>query len=252
MSLLRLLLDAVLDFLYPRIDCVCCGKRLEKSALQGICGNCMEYMPFIRDPKCSLCGKPIFEENSAEEHSEPSGKQICTECRFHVHNYDQALAVFEYSITIKELIHRYKYDGEYGLSRTFGFFMSELLKKSGWDIHMIIPVPLHKNRLKSRGFNQAALLSDYLSQRSGIPSAEDVLIRCVDTKTQTGFNRYQRAENLKNAFTVVNPPAVKGRNILLIDDVHTTGATVDSCSRVLHQAGAGKVYVITIASVLSE
>ena len=148
MSSLRLLLDTVLDFLYPRIDCT--AGEAAKSALQESAATVWNICPSSGIPNAHLV-EPISEESSAGEHSEPSGKQICTECRFHVHNYDQALAVFEYSITIKELIHRYKYDGEYGLSRTFGFFMSELLKKSGWDIHMIIPVPLHKNRLKSGG-----------------------------------------------------------------------------------------------------
>jgi|LSQX01.3.fsa_nt_gb competence protein ComFC len=238
---LRLLLDAALDFIYPRIYCVCCGERLEKRAVHGICDNCCEAMPFIHDPRCHVCGKPAPEES-----------ETCPECRYHNHEYDRALAVFEYSATIRELIHRFKYNKEYTLSRTFGYFMTELLMECGWTADMIIPVPLHKNRLKSRGFNQSALLGDYLSQRINIPCEEDILIRSIDTKTQTGFHRQDRLKNLKNAFTVICPEKVEGRNILLVDDVHTTGATVDSCSKELRRAGAGKIYVITAAAVLSD
>jgi len=174
-------------------------------------------------------------------------QELCRDCKLYGHDYNKALSAFEYSITVRELIHRYKYYGEYSLSRTFAFFMSELLEKSGWEIDYIIPVPLHKNRLKSRGFNQAALLGDYISYRHKIPCLDNILVRTVDTKSQTGFNREKRALNLMNAFMVVRPDAVKGRNILLIDDVYTTGATVDSCSRELHKSGAENVYVLTFA-----
>ena len=135
----RLLLDAVLDILYPRINCILCDKPLEKGAAHGICNHCTDTLPFIYPPRCTVCSKPTEAENL-----------MCKECRLHGHDYDQALAVFEYSITIRELIHRYKYGGEYSLSRTLGYFMSELLKQSTWQVDMIIPVPLHKNRLKSR------------------------------------------------------------------------------------------------------
>ncbi len=241
MSQLRLLMDGVLDFLYPPIDCVCCGKRLEKRAIHGICKHCHDNMPFIHEPKCTVCSRPVNDET-----------EVCLECKYHRHSYDQALAVFEYSVVIKDLIHRYKYGGEYSLSRTFGFFLSEQLQVSGWKVDLMIPVPLHTNRQKSRGFNQSALLGDYLSQRNRIPCKDDVLVRSIDTQTQTGFNRDKRAENLKDAFTVVDPQAIKNKSILIIDDVHTTGATVDGCSRMLRQAGARKIYVLTIATVVLE
>jgi competence protein ComFC len=241
MSQIRLLLNGVLDFLYPPIDCVCCGKHLEKRAIHGICKHCCDNLPFIHEPRCEICSRPINEE-----------AEVCMECKYHSHSYDQALAVFEYSVVIKDMIHRFKYGGEYSLSRTLGYFLSEQLKLSGWQVDLMVPVPLHKNRQKSRGFNQSALLGDYLSQRNSISCKEDVIIRSVDTQSQTGFNRVKRAENLKEAFTVAKPQAVKDKNILLVDDVHTTGATVDSCSRALRQAGAKKIYVLTIATVLLD
>ena len=235
------MLDAFLDIIYPRIYCILCHRRLEKKALHGVCNYCIDTLPFINSPRCSLCSKPVEVENI-----------LCRECRLFGHDYDQALAVFEYSITMRELIHRYKYGREYNLSRTLGYFMSELLKSCPWQVDMIIPVPLHKNRQKERGFNQAALLGEYISRRNHIPCVEEILIRSVDTKTQTGFDRYSRTVNLKNAFVISesNEEKIKGRNVLLIDDVHTTGATADSCSKVLHQAGASKVYLLTIAVVI--
>lgn len=236
-----LILDAFLDIIYPRIYCILCGERLEKKALHGICNHCLESLPFIHPPRCAWCSKPVEGENA-----------ICQECRLYGHDYDQAVAVFEYSITMRELIHRYKYGREYSLSRTLGYFMRETLDKTAWNVDLIIPVPLHENRLKSRGFNQAALLAEYLSQRTGIPCRQDILIRRVDTKTQTSLSRHERTENLKDAFAIVGSgqDRIKDKNILLVDDVHTTGATADSCSKVLRQAGADKVYVLTIAAVL--
>lgn len=179
---------------------------------------------------------------------EDEAEQQCPDCKGYSHSFDQGLSVFELSSSVQELIYRYKYEKEFHLSRTFAFFMSELLKESGWKADMILPVPLHKNRLKFRGFNQAALLGDYISYQHSIPCIDNVLIRSTDTKTQTGFNRPERAENLKNAFTVAKPEAIKDKNILLIDDVYTTGATADSCCSELRRFGSQKVYVLTIAT----
>jgi len=240
----RPLLDAVLDMIYPRMDCVLCGQPLEKDAVQGICSNCLEFLPFIREPRCSVCGKPLEETEGAEE----TERRYCPDCRRVSHDFDQALSVFEFSLSVRELIHRYKYGKEFSLSRTFGFFLSELLRESGWQADGIVPVPLHKNRLRSRGFNQSVLLGDSISGHLGIPCMDQVLIRNIDTKTQTGFNRRQRAENLKNAFIVKDPVPIRGKSILLIDDVYTTGATADSCSRVLRRAGAKGIYLLTIAT----
>jgi competence protein ComFC len=236
-----LMLDALLDIIYPRINCILCHRRLDKKAVHGVCDHCVDTLPFIHPPRCTVCGKPVVAEDT-----------VCKECSLHGHDYDQAIAVFEYSITMRELVHRYKYGREYSLSRTFGYFMDQLLKSCSWQVDMIIPVPLHKNRQKERGFNQAALLGEYISQRNQIPCEQRILIRSVDTKTQTSLSRYERTVNLKNAFTIAKSGEVKikEKNILLVDDVHTTGATADSCSKVLRQAGASKVYVLTTAAVL--
>jgi competence protein ComFC len=211
----RPLLDAALDIIYPRIDCVSCSRLLAKDAIHGLCRNCSDFLPYIREPKCTLCGKPLEDE----------GEKHCPDCQKYGHHFDQALSVFELSISVQELIYRYKYDREFSLSRTLAYFMSQALQASQWKVDLILPVPLHKNRLKHRGFNQAALLGDYISYHNKIVCMDSVLIRNTDTKTQTGLNRLQRAQNLRNVFTVTNPDIVKGNNILLVDDVYTTGAT---------------------------
>lgn len=231
-------MDATLDIIYPRIDCVSCSRLLTKDAIHGLCRSCSDFMPYIREPKCSICGKPL----------EGTEEGLCPDCLRYSHHFDQALSVFELSITVQELIYRYKYGREFGLSRTLAHFMLQALKASKWELDMILPVPLHKNRLKHRGFNQAALLADYISYHSKIASMYKVLVRNTDTKTQTGLNRIQRAENLKNVFTVTNPDMVKNKNILLVDDVYTTGATADSCSLALKEAGASRIYVLTVAT----
>jgi len=235
---LRTILDATLDLIYPRIYCVRCGKLLQKNAVHGLCNICCDSMPFIHAPKCSTCGKPL---DNAEILS-------CPDCIEYKHHFDQGLSVFELNTSVQELIYRYKYYKEFSLNRTFAHFMVELLYEANWHVDLIIPVPLHKNRLKSRGFNQSSLLGDYISQRYNIPCLDTILLRNVDTKTQTGFSRWERAKNLQNAFSVVQSEKIKDKNILLIDDIYTSGATADNSSSKLKESGANKVYILTVAT----
>ncbi len=174
--------------------------------------------------------------------------RLCPDCLRADHVFDAGLSVFEYVEPIRGLVHRYKYSKEYYLGRSLAYFMAELYRASGWKAQVVIPVPLHKNKLKSRGFNQALLLAEYVAHRCRMACLTDVLVRQVDTGTQTRLSRREREENLKHAFHIAKPFRIAGRDILLIDDIYTTGATVDNCSRALKSAGAGMVYVLTLAT----
>ncbi|HPT78789.1 MAG TPA: ComF family protein [Candidatus Atribacteria bacterium] len=235
---INLIISAALDLIYPRVYCELCGSPLEKSAHSGFCGTCHASLPFIAGPRCHKCGKPLKTE----------ADRLCPDCFSIEHAFEAGLPVFEYIEPVRGLVHRYKYDREYHLGRSLAYFMAELYRASGWKAQIAIPVPLHKNKLKTRGFNQALLLAEYLAHKCRIACLDGVLVRRVDTGTQTRLSRREREENLRDAFHVVKPSKIAGKDILLIDDIYTTGATVDNCSKALKNAGAGAVYVLTLAT----
>ncbi len=237
---LKLLKEAILSILYPRsLFCISCGKQISGISKRGVCGLCYESLPFIGQTSCISCGRPI--EDSDEK---------CVECKRHGYCFDKGISVFEYSQSIQQLIHRFKYYNQYYLSSSLGYLMYEAYKeRGGWRVDVIIPVPLHPKREKSRGYNQSALLADSVSCFLGINNREEVLIRKIDTPTQTRLSGAERRKNLTDAFEVADCKSIEGKCILLIDDVFTTGATADICSRVLKEAGARKVYILTLASV---
>jgi len=244
----RLFMEAVLGFIYPRsLYCVLCGNTLMPGARMGVCDACCSSLPFIHPPTCRTCGKPVEQADFLVGDETVEG--ICPDCLHVSHDFLQATSVFEYTSSIQKLIYRYKYDGEYSLGATFSVFMAEALTGHfGWKVDLVLPVPLHPNRLKRRGFNQSAVLSTHIAEICGIDHSEDILCRCIDTPTQTRLGRHGRAENLKNAFCVRDKSKIDGKTLLLIDDVYTTGATADSCTIALKKAGAAGVFVLTLAT----
>ncbi|MFY9520567.1 MAG: ComF family protein [Caldicoprobacterales bacterium] len=235
---IRPLVHTVLDLLYPLVYCDICQYPLDKGVSHSFCPACLSTLPLIRDPRCKKCGKPLREDLM----------DYCRDCQASRHLFTAGLSVYEYTQTIRDLIYRYKYQGETSLARTFGLLMGDLFAESAWPIDLVMPVPLHKRKESYRGFNQSSLLADYIAYRQGLAFRDDVLLREIDTDKQASLTRQDRMKNLKGAFTVVKPSIIKDKNILLIDDVYTTGATVDSCTASLKEAGAAKVFVLTLAT----
>ncbi len=150
---------------------------------------------------------------------------------------------------IRELIHRLKYNREIWIVKTLGRILVQGLddvRLSAQDFDAIVPVPLHQKRLREREFNQAALLAGQLSRASGLP-VRDVLVRSRYTGTQTALDRAERRQNLRNAFSLRKNADVTDQNLLLIDDVLTTGSTLDACAAVLLEQGAESVRALTLA-----
>lgn len=164
-----------------------------------------------------------------------------------------------YRAGLLKLIHRFKYNGQARLAGPLG-----LLLKTGFEhywsqemVDLILPVPLYRQRMRQRGFNQAYLMLQPWLDSKALAKADpswqilrETLVRQRHTSAQTGLDRQARQANLRNAFRVANPQAVVGRHILLVDDVFTTGATADGCARVLRRAGARRVDVLTLARTL--
>jgi ComF family protein len=214
-----------------------------------LCPQCAKLYTPIRSPLCSKCGRP-FGTRHGVDHK-------CPDCEMHPFGFDEARAAGMFDRTLKTIIHQYKYHGRAELVRPMGKMLWTALHHfyDAEAFDLILPVPLHWFRKYRRGFNQAALLVRQLARLADDQGVrfksekvpEKILIRRHHTVSQTGLGKQQRIENLKNAFAVRNKSAVAGRNILIIDDVLTTGTTTDACARTLKTAGASSVKVLTVA-----
>jgi ComF family protein len=203
----------------------------------------------IPAPICAICGAPMQSTNAIEDRC-----ALCLDRRPH---FASARSVARYRPSaegdrrsLPSLIRRHKYGLDQSLQKALAEFLGEDLPYSSADCDVVIPVPLHHRRMWWRGFNQAALLAMTISRRLGKPIEMDSLMRSRMTTPQTSQDHDARRRNVRRAFSVKRPARIKGRRILLVDDVMTTGATVDECARVLVAAGATRVDVLTLARVL--
>jgi ComF family protein len=240
---MRAFLKALLDLLLPSF-CLACEKPLGPTPELLFCPDCLEGIHCVTSPLCPCCGRVYLVAAGGDHH--------CGACLSTPLHFSQARAIFLYEEPVKEVIHRFKYQGKTACLPTFARFaknLPQMAEMEGAD--WIIPVPLHPSRLRERGFNQALLLA-----RAFFPKdhriASDILIRTRPTEPQTNFNGTARRANLKNAFAVVKPLRLAGKKILLVDDVFTTGTTVNECARVLKKSGAAEVMVLTLARVKED
>lgn len=214
-----------------------------------VCDECLDSIKPLAGPLCSWCGDrlvPFAQEG-----------QICIHCEETSPRFQHAAAHGEYDGALRGLIHLLKYQGIRSAARPLGRQLAQGIRFVCSDFpgaHVLVPVPLHRQRRSSRGFNQAELIARLaLRELRELPLelAPNALARTRLTESQTGFTREQRRENLRGAFAVSDPARVRGRNIVLLDDVLTTGATADECSRILLRAGAKQVLVVTVARAVS-
>lgn len=230
------MMKTFLDLLYPsRSKCNVCG-RTEAGAA---CSICMASLDYLQGITCIHCGKQL---NEQYRHS------TCPDCMEGTFFYERAYSCFEYKGMGKVLMHKFKYEGKVQLAKVIAGLMEERLKNEGLKTDAIIPVPIHWKKLESRGFNQSSLIARELGERTGKPVI-DCLERTKETKAQYNLDRTQRYLNIVDAFSVrLRYNIDKYKSILLLDDIYTTGSTVNECSRVLKKAGAKRVYVITAAT----
>jgi ComF family protein len=216
------------------------------------CPECVTGFVPILSPLCPVCGV-MFIGRQGTDH-------LCPKCDAELRAFGKARAVGVYEQGMMTAVHRLKYEGKIQLAHPFGMLMFILFYRI-WNedpVDVVIPVPLHRRRLKSRGFNQAYLLVKNWPRYSliyGKPEfayriSGDILIRTRWERPQTGLNRKERRAGIQGAFAVKKPSLVAGKRILLVDDVHTTGATAEACATALTEAGAFKVDVLTLARTL--
>ncbi|MBI4026802.1 MAG: ComF family protein [Verrucomicrobia bacterium] len=229
-----------LDLLYPR-QCQMCGGTLRCVAFSFLCDDCFADAPRLEPPYCSICAMP-FHGIIGPDFRCPN----CGQIRLH---FDRAMAVMRFQGVVRRAIHSLKYGHQGYWARVLQSWLLEgvdpLLNRSEADV--VLPVPLHPVRERERGFNQAWFLADALARSWKIPAHRRVLTRVRQTETQTHLDREERMANLRGAFAVRRPAVVAGRRVLLMDDVLTTGSTASECARILREAGARSVLVLTLA-----
>jgi ComF family protein len=237
---LKTWVNAALHFLYPGICQVCKHERANSD--QGfVCDECRGKVRFIQPPFCDRCGLPY--EGAITTRFE------CAECRELEPCFATARSAVEAKDPVLEIIHKYKYNRALWFEKVLADLLIERarpeLLKEKWD--SIVPVPLHPTKEREREFNQAERLGACLSRATGIPTRPRLLQRVVATKTQTLLSRAERLANVRRAFAMREGEKLPGHQIVLIDDVLTTGATTSACAKVLRNAGAAKVCVWTVA-----
>ena len=236
--------SALFQLLLPP-QCPCCEKFLEGDQ-QGFCSNCLSEIHWIEPPFCSICGIPFI---SKEVEIHP-----CGACVIHKKYFTMARALGVYEGSLQKAIHDWKYAGKTPLTPFFAEWMARGLNRY-WEpcsLDLLIPVPLYPQRLRKRGFNQALLLVKELSRHIGIPYQKTILQKKKSTIPQVNLSGIEREKGLKGAFHVIGEEALEGRTVLLIDDVYTTGATVNECSKVLLKGGAKRVDVLTLAHAIKS
>lgn len=242
MSLAEVLND-LCEVIFPP-QCLGCAEIIHPFIGEIFCPACEKQVHFITGSVCPICGT-TFPDSPAESH-------LCGDCLDTKPYFSCARAIFSYKDIIFHAIHKFKYkkdlsSGEILASFMAGFSFPDI---DFADHSLIIPVPLHIKRLRERGFNQALILARAIGEKRNIPVDFSLLKRHKFIVTQTGSNKKERKQNIAGAFEVTDKKKVAGKNIILIDDVYTTGATVNECAKTLMKSGAQKISVLTLARVL--
>ncbi len=233
--------ELITGILYPARCPICDGADV--AGQSGCCRRCADRLTVITGAVCMRCGKPLEEGEFTREY--------CHDCQEKQVSYEYGRSVFLYDRYLQDSIARFKYYGRreyaayYGeeMYRTYGDWLRSL------ESDVLIPVPIHANRMRKRGYNQAALVARNLSDRTGIPVEEKLLIRQRDTLPQKELNSQERLSNLLQAFAICEKGQVLNQIpecVILIDDIYTTGSTMEACAKTLKKAGVQRVYFLCI------
>ncbi|MDD3368973.1 MAG: ComF family protein [Lachnospiraceae bacterium] len=234
-QIVRQLIEFILELVYPG-RCPVCDEPVKQFGTL-ICPGCRGKMQYIKAPRCFRCGKSLKQED----------KEYCHDCSRLSHGFDQGRALFTYR-SVADSIFRFKYMNRREYSRYFG---TEIADKLGdvikkWEPDALVPVPLHPSRKRKRGYNQAELLADVIGSKMSIPVQKGWIVRTRRTTPQKELSALERQNNLKRAFKI-RLHDVKLNTIIIIDDIYTTGSTVDAMSAVMRENGVQRIYFITLA-----
>lgn len=224
----------LVDLIYPR-RCVVCDEVLSPGRL--VCACCEPKLGVIKGPRCYKCGKNLPDDNM----------EYCSDCREKRHVYDAGAALYDYP-SISKSIYKFKYSNRPEYSKYLGIEMAKHLgpRILSWNPDLIIPVPLHKSKIQKRGYNQAALLAKEVARCLDISYSDKLVERRLKTTPMKELTASERQINLKNAF-IVRVNDVKLNKVVIVDDIYTTGSTIDAIASELKEAGVKKVFFIALS-----
>jgi len=241
---LKSLMKGGISFFLPA-QCLICGESLESLNRSFICKSCWGKVKWLIPPYCPRCAKPLPSEYNSSDNS----SFLCGGCQMHPPYFKKAFIPTLYWGVMEEAIKLFKYQGKIGISRGLTKIMRIYLDHHRFslpELDFVIPVPLHRRKLKERGFNQAEIIAKFIASYLNLPLVRDGLIRVRFTNSQTQLKRKERLINVRGAFKVKRGERFKGKRVLLVDDVYTTGVTLNEVAREIKKTKA-EVYISALA-----
>ena len=233
-----MVLDFILDLIYPP-KCMICDDIIQIKEPKWICKSCVGILEYVSEPICEKCGVPTEEE-----------KSLCTSCVNKDFSFCRNYSPYEYEGAVRAIIHKFKYGNNPQFGKGFAKLIVDKYGKEFFsEIDILIGVPMHKKKIRKRGFNQADILATEIGKLTGVESSKKVLIRKKNTKAQSSLTPRARRNNLKDAFEVNKNIDIKSKNIMIVDDIYTTGSTLEACSAILLKNGAKVVNGLTLSVV---
>lgn len=221
---------------YPRRCPVCHDIAAPRG--RTICRECAEKLVPVSGPRCCRCSKPLVTKED----------EYCHDCLSKTHSFDQGIGIFSYGSVLSKSLYQLKYHQRQEYGRFYGRYAAAYAEKriTAWKVEAIVPVPLHRKKMEKRGYNQAEIIARQLGSCLGIPVENHAVVRVLNTRPQKELDDRERRRNIRKAF-VPAKTRLPWKRVLVVDDIYTTGSTIDGVSLALKKAGVQEVYFLTIA-----
>jgi ComF family protein len=249
--ILKSAIDSLASVLFPA-PCAICSQTLTTASRIPVCAQCLDELERISDPICACCGRPLVAAPS-QKAATAVVELRCRLCRTDFYGFDRARSFAVYNRALSEVILLLKYERVTSIAGWFGERLAQLALEPGpgWHADVVVPVPLHRDRRRERGYNQAELIAKPVARRLNVRLDANLLIRTKPRPPQLVLSRAEHWNSVRGAYATREGMKIDNLRILLVDDVLTTGATLDACSRALKKAGASAVFGLTVGRVRS-
>ncbi len=249
--ILKNAIDSLTSVLFPA-PCAICGQALTTASRVPVCSPCLDELERISDPICACCGRPLVATATHMAATAPIELR-CRLCRTNFYAFDRARSFAVYDRALSEAVLLLKYEQVTPLADWFGARLAELALDAApeWRADVVVPVPLHRDRRRERGYNQAELIAKAVARRLKLRLQSNFLIRIKPRPPQLVLSRAEHWGSVRGAYATRKGMKIDNLRVLLLDDVLTTGATLDACSRALKKAGASAVFGLTVGRVCS-